>query len=96
MPHATELEDSSLKGFLAENKVALVDFYADWCGSCQTLMPLINEIAAELKGKVAFAKMNIEHNGETAGKYGIMSLPTLLIFNDGKMVDVSWGRCRRT
>ena len=82
-----ELDDGKLKGFLSKSKVALIDFYADWCGPCQALKPVIEELAGELKGKVAFGKLNVDHNRESAGKYGIMSIPTLLVFKNGKMID---------
>ena len=82
-----ELDDAKLKGFLDKSKVALIDFYADWCGPCQALKPVIEELAGELKGKVAFGKLNVDQNRESAGKYGIMSIPTLLVFKDGKMMD---------
>ncbi len=85
--HVTELDDAKLKGFLVKNRLALIDFYADWCGPCQALKPVIEELAGEMKGKVAFAKMDVDQNRESAGKYGIMSMPTLLVFREGKLVD---------
>jgi thioredoxin 1 len=82
-----ELDDAKFVGFVGKNRLALVDFYADWCGPCQALKPVIEKLSGEMKGKVAFGKVNVDHNRETAGKYGIMSIPTLIIFKDGKLVD---------
>ncbi|MCX6817834.1 MAG: thioredoxin [Candidatus Aenigmarchaeota archaeon] len=82
-----ELSDSNFNDFVAKHKVALVDFYADWCGPCQAMKPVIDELAGEMKGKVSFAKANMDKAGATANKYGIMSIPTLLIFKNGKMMD---------
>jgi thioredoxin 1 len=74
-------------GFVEKSKVALVDFYADWCGPCQALKPVLEKLSDDFKGKVAFGKINVDHNRETAGKYGIMSIPTLIIFKNGKLAD---------
>lgn len=74
-------------GFVEKSKVAIVDFYADWCGPCQALKPVLEKLSEDLKGKVAFGKINVDHNRETAGKYGIMSIPTLIIFKNGKLAD---------
>ena len=82
-----ELSDADFAGFVAKHKVALVDFYADWCGPCQAMKPVIDELAAEMKGKVSFAKANMDQAGATANKYGVMSIPTLMIFKNGKMMD---------
>jgi len=82
-----ELSDDDFDGFVAKHKVALVDFYADWCGPCQAMKPVIDELAGEMKGKVSFAKANMDQAAASASKYGIMSIPTLLIFKNGKMMD---------
>lgn len=64
----------------------LVDFWAVWCGPCKMQNPILEEVAKELEGKVIIAKLNVDENPETAGKYGVMSIPTLLIFQAGKIV----------
>jgi thioredoxin 1 len=87
MTGAIDLDDASLKAFLGKSKVTLIDFYADWCGPCQALKPVIDELAGEMKGKAGIAKMDIDQNRESAEKYGIMSIPTMLIFKGGRMVD---------
>lgn len=82
-----ELNDENFGEFVKKHKVALVDFYADWCGPCQAMKPVIDELAGEMKGKVSFAKANMDQAAASASKYGIMSIPTLLIFKNGKMMD---------
>ncbi len=67
--------------------VSLVDFWAAWCGPCKVVGPIINELADEIKGKANICKVDIDKNQATAQKYGIQSIPTILIFKDGKQVD---------
>ena len=64
----------------------LVDFWADWCGPCKMVAPVVEELATEYDGTVKFAKVDVDANPVTAGKYGVRSIPTLLIFKDGKPV----------
>ncbi len=66
---------------------ALVDFYADWCGPCRALAPIVEEIAQELSGRLKVAKLDVDQNQETALKYGVQSIPTLIIFKGGQEVD---------
>lgn len=64
----------------------LVDFWADWCTPCHMLAPTIDELASEYKGKIKVGKLNVDENPQTPGSFGIMSLPTVLIFKEGKPV----------
>ncbi|WP_044894562.1 thioredoxin [Bacillus alveayuensis] len=75
--------------FTTETKegVVLVDFWAPWCGPCRMIAPVLEEVDQEMGDKVKVVKVNVDENQETAGKYGIMSIPTLLVFKNGQVVD---------
>jgi thioredoxin 1 len=65
----------------------VVDFWAEWCGPCKMIAPALDAIAGKIGDKVKIVKLNIDENSEVAGKYGIMSIPTLLVFKNGQLVD---------
>jgi len=82
------LTDKNFKQEVLESDLpVLVDFWADWCGPCKMIAPLIEEIAQQYSGKIKVAKLNIDEGQATTTKYGIMSIPTLIIFKDGKATD---------
>lgn len=70
---------------------AMVDFWAEWCGPCKMIGPIIEELAEEYKGKIKIAKMNVDQNQKTPAKFGIRSIPTLIFFKNGEVVDVIIG-----
>ena len=83
-----ELTDSNFEEeVLKSDKPCLVDFWAEWCGPCRMVGPIVEEIAKEYADKLKVGKLNVDQNGQTAAKYGIMSIPSLLIFDQGKVVD---------
>ncbi|MCR3755594.1 MAG: thioredoxin 1 [Sodalis sp. Psp] len=84
-------DDSFKKDILQSKGLILVDFWAQWCGPCKMISPILTEIADEFDGKLTIAKLNIDENPATAPKYGVRSIPTLLLFRDGKVVATKIG-----
>jgi thioredoxin 1 len=76
---------------LDSDKVALVDFWAAWCGPCMMLGPVIEELANDYEGRAVIAKLNVDENSNTAAQYGIRSIPSLLVFKNGQVVDQMLG-----
>ncbi len=71
--------------------VTLVDMYADWCGPCQRIAPIVEELAHEYEGKANITKLDVDASGDIAQQFGVMSIPTILIFKDGQLVDKTVG-----
>ena len=76
---------------LQSDKTVLVDFYADWCGPCKMMAPTVEALAEELEGTAVIGKLNVDENEEIAMKYGVMSIPTLIVFKNGQAVDKKVG-----
>lgn len=88
MSELVEVNDSNFENeVLKSDKPCLVDFWAEWCGPCLMVHPILEEIANEYAEKLKVRKLNVDQNSQIAVKYGIMSIPCLLFFNDGKVVD---------
>ncbi len=79
-------DDNFEQEVLKSTKPVLVDFWAPWCGPCRMVAPIVEELATEYDGKVEFVKVNTDDNPNTSVKYGIRSIPTLLVFKDGEAV----------
>ena len=73
------------KDVLKSDKPVLLDFWAEWCGPCKMIAPALEEIAGSMNGKVKIVKLNVDENPATAAKYGIMSIPTLMLFKNGEL-----------
>ncbi|MFC2154159.1 thioredoxin [Candidatus Altiarchaeota archaeon] len=87
MAEVVELTEESFDEFVKSSPVAVVDFWAPWCGPCKMIEPIVEELAEEYGGKAVFGKTNVDENREKAVEHGIMSIPTLLVFKDGEKVD---------
>ncbi len=86
-----EVSDFNFSEFIASHDFVVVDFWAEWCAPCRAIAPVVKELARQYAGKVVFGKLNVDENPRTASLYGIMSIPTLLFFKNGKPVDMVVG-----
>ena len=75
------------KEVLQSSEPVVVDFFAEWCGPCKAMAPALEQVAAELKGKVKVVKLDVDQNPDTTQKYRIQAMPTLMVFKDGKVVE---------
>lgn len=71
---------------IKNNGVVLVDFYADWCGPCKMISPVLQELSEEYEGRATIIKVNVDNDGEVAARYGVMSIPNLVLLKDGEVV----------
>ena len=84
---AMEITDANIAGLMAEGKPMILDFWATWCGPCQMVGPMIDEIAEEFNGKIIVGKVNVDENSDLPSQYGIRNIPTLLFFKGGELVN---------
>jgi len=88
---AIEITDANFEEIIASDKPVLVDFWAEWCGPCRMVGPVVEELAGEFEGKVIVGKVDVDANPQTSMKFGIRSIPTLLVFKNGQIVDKQVG-----
>jgi thioredoxin 1 len=79
--------DTTIDAAANQYPIFILDCWAEWCGPCRTIGPIIEQLAKEMKGKVVFGKLNVDENMQTANKYRISAIPTLMVFKEGQLID---------
>ena len=96
MAKAIEITDSSFDEVINSGQPVLVDFWAEWCGPCKMIGPIVEELAGDYEGKVTIGKLDVDANPDVPSRFGIRSIPTLLIFKGGEIVDKVIGAVPKT
>ncbi len=91
-----EITDANFKELLTNNDTVVVDFWAEWCGPCRAVGPVIDQLSETYEGKAVIGKLNVDEQKETAAAYGITSIPTILFFKKGKLADSVKGAVPRS
>ena len=84
---ALQITDANFEELLGTGKPMVIDFWAEWCGPCRMVSPIIDELAQEYEGRVTIGKMNVDENDDVVGRFGIRNIPTVIFFKNGEMVD---------
>lgn len=93
---ALTVTDNNFQTALTENKVVMLDFWAEWCGPCRAIAPLVDELSDEYKNKALIGKVNVDENSVIPMEYGIRSIPTLLFFKNGVLADKHVGLAQKS
>ncbi len=84
---AKQITDANVADLMAEGKPMIMDFWATWCGPCQMIGPMIDELAEEFDGKIIIGKVNVDENSDLPSQYGVRNIPTILFFKGGELVN---------
>ena len=84
---ALQITDANFEELLGTGKPMVLDFWAEWCGPCRMVSPIIDELAQEYEGRVTIGKMNVDENDDVVGRFGIRNIPTVIFFKNGEMVN---------
>lgn len=88
-----EINKNNIDALLAGDQPVVIDFWAEWCGPCRMIAPIVEELAAEYEGKVVIGKCDVEENDEITMKYGVRNIPTIIFLKNGVLVDKQVGAC---
>lgn len=95
-PHLSTADfQSTLEQASKDGKPVMVDFYAEWCGPCKLAAPIIDKLSSELADKITIAKVDVDENNDLAAQYGVMSIPTVIVFKDGEPMEVNGKELRQ-
>ncbi|MCD8178812.1 MAG: thioredoxin [Tannerellaceae bacterium] len=92
---AIEVTDSNFEGLVNSGKPMVLDFWAEWCGPCRMVGPIIDDLSKEYAGRVTIGKMDVDDNNDVVSKFGIRNIPTVLFFKDGEVVDKQVGAAQK-
>ncbi len=96
MSEPFHVTDANFEETIKNNKVVLVDFWANWCGPCRALAPTIAELATEYSGKILVSKLDVDENPQTAERFQVFSIPTMIVFKDGQEAERLVGLCPKS
>lgn len=92
---ALAINKTNFEEVLASGKPVVIDFWAEWCGPCRMMAPIVDELAAEYDDKVVIGKCDVEENDEITAKYGVRNIPTIIFLKNGELVDKQVGACSK-
>ncbi|GAB6012542.1 thioredoxin [Viscerimonas tarda] len=93
---ALEITDATYEEILQSEKPVVIDFWAEWCGPCRMVGPVVDELATEYAGKVTIGKVDVDNNDAVTAKFGIRNIPTILFFKNGELVDKHVGAAQKS
>lgn len=96
MGKAVEITDANFAEIINANQTVMIDFWATWCGPCQMIKPIVEEMAGDFEGKAIIGKIDVDENPQVSAQFGIRSIPTLLFFKNGELVDKVVGAASKT